>query len=161
MELQRNNLFLHWDQAFEYIRKANPKIKVHGFAVTSFNLMMKYSWFSVDSTTWLKHAAYGNVMVPKYDIAKKKFDYCTPPLIVSVSDVSLYKPSKHPHYSIAFAKEVVERIDQYFHMAGVDLEKLQTSLLERQKVNIYFYEQLLKDEAIHRPSKYKSDQSFF
>jgi len=149
------------DRAFEYISQTNPKIKVHGFAVTSFNLIRQYSWFSVDSTTWLKHAAYGNVMVPRYDLRKETFDYGSPPFIVSVSEISLVKPSRNPHYTIAFPPDVVKRIEEYFRLADVDTEKLKTSLLERQKVNIYYYEQLLKDESIHQFKKYKSNRSFF
>jgi len=149
------------NKAFEYIKKANPGIKVHGFAVTSFNLMKRFPWYSVDSTTWLKHAAYGNVMVPKYDVVKEKFDYATAPFVVSVSEISLIKPSKNPHYTIAFPPQVVERIEEYFALAGVDREKLKTSLLERQKVNIFYYEQLLKDESITQEVEYKSDKAFF
>ena len=149
------------NRAFEYIAKANPRIKVHGFAVTSYNLMRRYSWNSVDSTTWLKHAAYGNVIIPRYDLAKKRFNYGTVPFIISVSDISMIKSSKHPHYTIAFSPEVVERIEEYFELAGVDTEKLKVNLLERQKVIIYYYEQLLKDESIANFTEFKGDKSFF
>lgn len=150
------------NRAFEYISHTNPGIKVHGFAVTSISLMQRFSWYSVDSTTWLKHAAYGNVMVPNYDSVKRKFNYLCSPLIVSVSDISMVKSSKdHSHYTLAFPNEVVERIEQYFSEAGVDPEKLKTDGLERMKTNIYYYEQLLECESIHQPSKYKSSGSFF
>lgn len=33
--------------------------KIHGLAVTSFKLMLRYPWFSVDSTSWLSAEAYG------------------------------------------------------------------------------------------------------
>lgn len=149
------------DKAFEYISRTNPKIKVHGFAVTSFNLMKRFSWYSVDSTTWLKHAAYGNVMVPRYNLVEKRFDYYTSPFVISVSDISLVKSSKHPHYTIAFSSKVVERIEEYFAKIGIDSEKLKIDAFERQKANIYFYEQLLKDERIHQITNYKGDKSFF
>lgn len=149
------------DRAFEYISKTNPHIKVHGFAVTSYNLMTHYSWFSCDSTTWLKHAAYGNVMVPKYDERKKTFDYGCPPFIISVSDISMVKSSKHPHYTIAFAPEIIERIEQYFALANVDPEVLKVKNLERMRCNIYYYEQLLKDDNIRQFTEYKGDKSFF
>jgi len=115
-----------------------------------------------NSTTWLKHAAYGNVMVPNYDSVKRKFNYLCSPLIVSVSNISMVKSSKdHSHYTLAFPNEVVERIEQYFSEANVDPEKLKTDALERMKTNIYYYEQLLGCESIHQPSKYKSGRSFF
>jgi hypothetical protein len=149
------------NRAFEYISHTNPGIKVHGFAVTSISLMQHFPWYSTDSTTWLKHAVYGEVMVPNYDPAKEKFDYAHSPLVVPVSIISMVKSSKKPHYTLAFPKEVVERIEQYFVEAGVDPEKLKTDALERMKTNIYYYEQLLGCESIHQPSKYKSGKSFF
>lgn len=41
-----------------------PKIKVHGFGLTSLPLMMRYPWFSVDSSTWVQWAANGMILVP-------------------------------------------------------------------------------------------------
>lgn len=50
-----------------------PKVKVHGFAITSQKLMSRYPWYSVDSTTWLKIAAFGSIFVPFYK--NGKWDY--------------------------------------------------------------------------------------
>lgn len=41
-----------------------PIVKVHGFGLTSLPLMMRYPWFSVDSSTWVQWAANGMVLVP-------------------------------------------------------------------------------------------------
>lgn len=41
-----------------------PKVKVHGFGLTSLPLMMRYPWFSVDSSTWVQWAANGMILVP-------------------------------------------------------------------------------------------------
>lgn len=45
----------------------NPKVKIHGFAMTAFELMRRYPWYSVDSSSWLKVGAYGKIFVPKKD----------------------------------------------------------------------------------------------
>lgn len=42
-----------------------PKVKIHGFGVTSFDLMMGFPWWSVDSTSWIKTGVYGYIYVPK------------------------------------------------------------------------------------------------
>ena len=149
------------DKAFKYISSINPDIKVHGFAVTSLSLMRRYSWWSVDSTTWLKHAAYGNVMVPKQCSNGKDFDYSKNTSLVSVSDISLVKESKHPHYTIAFTGPEIEVIEEYFDMVGVDPKVLQISSFERNKVNIYYYEQLLKSKYVHEKKKFSGVSSFF
>lgn len=41
-----------------------PKLKVHGFGLTSLPLMMRYPWWSVDSSTWVQWAANGSILVP-------------------------------------------------------------------------------------------------
>lgn len=42
----------------------SPKLKVHGFGLTSLPLMMRYPWYSVDSSTWVQWAANGLILVP-------------------------------------------------------------------------------------------------
>ena len=43
-----------------------PKIKVHGFAVTSLRVMLRYPWYSVDSTSWILTGRMGAIYVPQY-----------------------------------------------------------------------------------------------
>jgi hypothetical protein len=42
-----------------------PKVKVHGFGLTSLKLMLRYPWYSVDSTSWVVTGRLGSVYVPK------------------------------------------------------------------------------------------------
>jgi len=149
------------NKAFEYIAETNPEVKVHGFAVTSVNLIKRFRFYSVDSTTWLKHAAYGNIMVPKYDVVNKRFDYCLTPFVISVSDISMVKASKNPHYTIAFPSQIIERIEEYLNLVGLDKEKLKTDNVERGKANVIYFENMLKDECIYKHSKLKSDNRLF
>ena len=44
--------------------KGYPKVKVHGFGLTCAQLMVKYPWYSVDSSTWIREAVMGKVTVP-------------------------------------------------------------------------------------------------
>jgi hypothetical protein len=43
-----------------------PKVKIHGFAMTSFDLMYRYPWYSVDSKSWIDIATFGGILVPAY-----------------------------------------------------------------------------------------------
>lgn len=45
--------------------KGMPKVKVHGFGLTSLKLMCRYPWYSVDSTSWAQAGGFGFVFVPK------------------------------------------------------------------------------------------------
>lgn len=44
--------------------KGVPKIKIHGFGLTSLPLMFRYPWYSVDSSTWVQWAANGMILLP-------------------------------------------------------------------------------------------------
>jgi len=50
----------------KYICDANgrPKLKVHGFGMTSIPLMTRYPWYSVDSSSWVQIAFRGAVILP-------------------------------------------------------------------------------------------------
>ena len=64
-----------------------PTHKVHGFALTDIDIMVRYPWYSVDSSTWIKHAAYGMILVPKKGLETKP-NFLGPAMAVSLSDVS-------------------------------------------------------------------------
>ncbi|MFX1537630.1 MAG: hypothetical protein ACFFDI_25820 [Promethearchaeota archaeon] len=42
-----------------------PNVKVHGFGITSFKLMFRYPWYSVDSTSWVVTGRLGSVYIPR------------------------------------------------------------------------------------------------
>lgn len=42
-----------------------PRVRVHGFGMTSYRLMVRYPWWSVDSATWTKLGANGCILVPR------------------------------------------------------------------------------------------------
>lgn len=37
-----------------------PRVKLHGFGLTTIDLMFRYPWYSVDSSTWLMTGIFGN-----------------------------------------------------------------------------------------------------
>lgn len=41
------------------------RIKVHGFGLTSHDLMVRYPWYSVDSSSWVQIGAHGNIFLPE------------------------------------------------------------------------------------------------
>jgi len=52
----------------------SPKVKVHGFGLTSLPLMKRYPWYSVDSSTWVQWAANGMILAPgraQLDVSNK------------------------------------------------------------------------------------------
>ena len=45
--------------------KGMPKVKVHGFGMTNLKLMLRYPWYSVDSTSWIMTGSLGSIMIPR------------------------------------------------------------------------------------------------
>lgn len=41
------------DRVFNYIYKIRPDMKIHGFGLTDPNLILRYPWYSVDSSSWV------------------------------------------------------------------------------------------------------------
>lgn len=66
-----------------------PKLKLHGFGVTNFDLMRGVPWWSVDSTTWIKLAAYGKIWIPRK--RRGVFDFESPPFLLFTPWDSPYK----------------------------------------------------------------------
>lgn len=50
----------HFDRIFDMSEKHG--VLLHGFAMTGLSLMFQYPWYSVDSATWAKTAAYGSIL---------------------------------------------------------------------------------------------------
>lgn len=50
------------NKAFEVIKNSkNPNVKVHGFGIGDLDIITKYPFTSVDSTTWIWYGAFGSV----------------------------------------------------------------------------------------------------
>lgn len=81
---------INWcDEAFLRICPASknyiPQVKIHGFAMTTWQLMRRWPWFSVDSTSYLLYGTYGLICVPFWNKQDRCFRFDRPPMVVSVS----------------------------------------------------------------------------
>jgi hypothetical protein len=49
----------------KYLTNADgtPKVKVHGFGLTTTDLMFRYPWYSVDSTRWVMESRFGGLLM--------------------------------------------------------------------------------------------------
>ena len=83
----------------DYLTDSNgyPIIKVHGFGLTSLTLMLRYPWFSVDSTSWVMTGRMGSIYVPKR--TKGKWSYHEEAVKIAVSSRSPSKKDANQHIS--------------------------------------------------------------
>jgi hypothetical protein len=137
------------DQCFEYVcdnPKRLPCVKLHGFGVTQYRLMIRYPWWSVDSTTWLKVGGFGNILVPHKRGGKFVFDI--PPYIIAVSVDSSKVTAGGRHYlTLRDAEKTIVRewLDLIEVPLGTRKEKDSGVLNNRYlrvKANLLFFEKL-------------------
>jgi len=74
------DLYYDWaDRVYDYLcpAKSNrkPIVKTHGFAMTAYDLLIRYPWWSVDSASWCKAGGYGMIYVPRVRDGKFAFHY--------------------------------------------------------------------------------------
>jgi hypothetical protein len=89
-----------------------PKLKVHGFGLTSIIIMRRYPWFSVDSTSWVQFSRYGIVLVPQRK-NPSTYIYNENPYKVNVSSRSPRKADAGEHIT-TFPKGIRIQILRYF-----------------------------------------------
>jgi len=117
-----------------------PRCKVHGLAVTSPQLMARYPWYSVDSTTWLKHGIYGKVLVPT--IKKGKLDFMDYVLIF-VSEKSS-KRAVPPYGLDVLSPRFKDHVEAFIESCGSTLKGVETDSKERLRVNAMYFLRLAK-----------------
>lgn len=96
-EVKRQMYYSWADKAYD-LMCSNPErlpcVKTHGFAMTSYPLMIRYPWYSVDAASWAKVSGFGSIIIPHK--RNGKFDFSEEPYQVAVScDAGTKKSSKH------------------------------------------------------------------
>jgi hypothetical protein len=96
-----HELYMQWcDSIYKRICPESngykPLVRTHGFAMTSWKLICRYPWWSVDSASWVKYSSYGWVLVPRRH-PKRGWRFDCPPLRVNMSDMSPLKARKDNH----------------------------------------------------------------
>lgn len=130
------------DSVFEYLcGKCNyPSVKVHGFGVTSVEMMKRYPWTSVDSISWMKQGVIGSVYVPKWH---GEYNYHTSPMTVGMSESGKKGPSatvlmNQAHYN-GLGPQIKAYVDAYAKQEGIKISDLKTKYKQRVRINSRFF----------------------
>lgn len=100
----------------------SPKLKVHAFGITSLEIMKRYPWHSVDSSSWIQFASFGNVITPEFGA-------------IQVSSKSPARFTWGQHYT-TFAPIEREKIYNLFLSQGFEYERLATVYESRAAYNV-------------------------
>ncbi len=95
-----------------------PTHKVHGMGITSFKLMQRYPWYSVDSSAPMTLAVFGKLFFPR--MKDGQWDYVTPPYHVGVSSRTSWKKNRVLHID-NWQKHQRSLFDKYLKETGFKL----------------------------------------
>lgn len=138
------------DDCFDFICNTpgrTPQVRVHGFGVTDYRFMLRYPWWSVDSSSWVMIGAYGGVLMPR--TKNGAFTFTKPPMVITVSDESpKLKDGNTRHYR-ALAKEEkktflawLDRIS--LPLGGGAVEGVSNNTYQRRAANVRFFVEMEK-----------------
>ena len=105
-----------------------PKLKVHGFGLTTIGIMERYPWYSVDSSSWVLIAANGGLWLPDYGN-----------IMVSKNSPSAKEDYRHID---TFHKPQRDAIVKFITDMGFDMERIQNDYLARWAFNCWSFTEL-------------------
>lgn len=103
----------------------SPKLKVHGFGLTSVPLMERYPWYSVDSSSWVQLGGMGNVFLPRWGT-----------IAISEHAPQLKEAAKHIDNLPAPQQKVVK---DFVAELGFNIDRMRKHHLSRKVFNMVTY----------------------
>jgi len=108
-----------------------PKIKVHGFGITSLPAMLRYPWYSVDSSTWVQWSAAGMILLPGRGVQ------------LNVSNRSSFRKMKGQHLTTVAPRQQ-KILEEEIRATGGDPDRLAQYYYSRWAFNIYAFPRFLE-----------------
>lgn len=119
-----------------------PKVKVHGFGITSEDIIRRYPWHSCDSSTWIQATSFGNVMTPAHGL-------------ICMSSTSPTRHIKGQHVINISEMERRLILDE-IEKLGFDCERLSTVYQARAAYNLWAFREIGKNiDAQHAANNYR------
>lgn len=102
-----------------------PKLKVHGFGITSIPIMERYPWYSCDSSSWIQSAAFGSIIMPEH----------------GTMNVSAKSPSRHVagQHATTLTPVEIDYIYSTLEQQGFTYERLSTIYESRAAYNLWAF----------------------
>lgn len=154
------------DDCFEMVCDQSsrlPRVKLHGFGVTTYSLLTQYPWYSVDSTSWTKSGAFGTILVPHKRNGQWVFDIEPYQIKVSIDSPDRKKSGAHVLTLTSGEKAIIQ---DWLDFIGIPLGKMDaagevleygvvTRHTERRQANLHFFE-LMRNSIPKYPWPFRS-----
>lgn len=113
-----------WDK-FLVDGSGRPRLKVHGFGITSIPIMERYPWWSCDSSSWIQAGSFGSIVTPEFGP-------------IAISDKSPQRHDAGMHLSTLTPAEQ-DKVLEALERAGFTYERLSTVYQSRMAYNLWSY----------------------
>lgn len=113
-----------WDK-FLVDGSGRPRLKVHGFGITSIPIMERYPWWSCDSSSWIQAGSFGSIVTPEFGP-------------IAISDKSPQRHDAGMHLSTLTPAEQ-DKVLEALERAGFTYERLSTVYQSRMAYNLWAY----------------------
>lgn len=134
-----------------------PRIKVHGFGLTNYELLSRYPWYSTDSTAWKKRGGYGIIIVPQHRRGKFVFDLPSYDMFMSAD--SPYESRAKRHYNNLSTKEQ-GIVLLWLKEIDMTLEQVRDNYWCRDYANLCYFRRVI-DSLPEWPWAYEASQRKF
>lgn len=119
-------------------KRGVPRVKIHGFAMGAFDLMLQWPWFSVDASSPFVFGRMGSVVLPSPVLRNggtvTGWDFCSPTRPFAVTERRRFDKRSIEN----LAPTTRRAIEAYFEHLGFTLEQLQ-EYGPRDAANLYFF----------------------
>jgi hypothetical protein len=105
-----------------------PKVRVHGYGISSIEIILQFPFYSVDSTAWMIIGRYGLILVPRR--RNGQWVYTQNPYKVAVSTRSPRRKTNGKHIDNMSYMERKMVLD-YIHEKGFSLGKSDFKLVDK------------------------------
>lgn len=126
-----------------------PCVKLHGFGFTSWRIIIRYPWASVDSSVWSQASGFGNCYIPHW--RKGKWDFTLPPYIIKVTEGCKSRSVRGQHIRTLHKREMAIA-NRWLEYIGV--KDVADSANARRKANLMFF-QMFADSLPEYPWPFK------
>lgn len=126
--------------------KGHPRTNVHGFGLTSFPLMFRYPWYSVDSSSWVMTSIFGSCVFV-LDGKLVKIDF---------SDESSSKRELDSwHYAVLPEPQRL-KVDEILKPYGINAQQLGSHYSFRHVINASTFQNM---EGLHNTKSFFLEQN--
>ena len=128
--LKQNVRRIWLDKIFSMLtdEDGHPLVKIHGFGMTAFELLGRYPWWSVDSSTWALQAGYRRLMIPAWRDGEWDFLH---PAVIGAPGTNKSSFNRHQ-------VDLAERVHRWLKQIDVSVAELRNVPDARYRASLAF-----------------------